>query len=125
MLEMHGVSRRLSSFNDIVPGYVFSGVYFSNKYMEAHSNNVRAFLRALIKSFDFIKAHEEKARSYLPKYTGVSKDVAMKSALRDLRGRGQESFEALDKQQDLLLKFGFLEKKVSIKGIVDYSYLPK
>jgi ABC-type nitrate/sulfonate/bicarbonate transport system substrate-binding protein len=125
MLEMHGISRRLSTFNEIVPGYIFSGVYFSNKYIEIHSKQVRAFLKALIKSFDFIKAHEEKARSYLPKYTGVSQDVALRSALRDLSGNGRESFEALDKQQDLLLKFGFLEKKVSVKGIVDYSYLPR
>jgi ABC-type nitrate/sulfonate/bicarbonate transport system substrate-binding protein len=124
MLEMHGVSRRLASFNDIVPGYIFSGVYFTDKFIAAHPDQVKAFLRGLIKSFDYIKAHEAKARSYLPKYTGVSQDVAMKCALRDLRSRGRESFEILDKQQDLLLKFGFLEKKVSLKGIMDYSFLP-
>jgi ABC-type nitrate/sulfonate/bicarbonate transport system substrate-binding protein len=125
MLEMHGVSRRLCSFNDIVPGYIFSGVYFSNKYISEHPDQVKAFLRGLVRSFDFIKTHEEKARSYLPKYTGVSEDVAKKSALRDLRGRGRESLEMLDKQQELLIKFGFLETKASLNGIVDYSYLPK
>ena len=125
MLEMHGVSRRLASFNDIVPGYIFSGVYFSDKFIASHSDQVRAFLRGLIQSFDFIKAHEEKARGYIPKYTGVSQDVALRSALRDLRGKGRESLEMLDRQQDLLLKFGLFEKKVSLKGIVDYTYLPK
>lgn len=124
MLEMHGVSRRLASFNDVVPGYVFSGVYFSNKYISAHPHQVKAFLRGLIKSFEFIKNHEEKARSYLPKYTGVTLDVAQRSALRDFRSMGKESLELLERQQFLLLKFGFLEKKGSLKGIVDYSYLP-
>jgi ABC-type nitrate/sulfonate/bicarbonate transport system substrate-binding protein len=125
MLELHGVSRRLASFNDVVPGYIFSGVYFSNKYIASHSDQVKAFLRGLVKSFDFIKSHEQKARSYIPKYTSVSQDVAKQSAIRDLRGRGRESLDALDKQQDLLLKFGLIEEKVPLTGIVDYSYLPR
>jgi ABC-type nitrate/sulfonate/bicarbonate transport system substrate-binding protein len=125
MLEMHGVSRRLASFNDVVPGYIFSGVYFSDKFLSSHPDQVKAFLRGLIKSFEFIKTNERKARSYIPKYTGVSQDIAMQSALRDLSGRGHESLEKLYKQQDLLLKFGFLEKKADLKGIVDYSYLPR
>jgi len=125
MLEAHGVSRRLASFNDIVPGYIFTGVYFTEKYTAAHPDRVRAFLRGLVQSFDFIVANENKARAYLPKYTGVSQDVAMRSALRDLSGKGRESFDMLYKQQDLLLKFGFLEQKASLNGIVDYSFLPR
>jgi ABC-type nitrate/sulfonate/bicarbonate transport system substrate-binding protein len=125
MLEMHGVSRRLASFHDVVPGYIFSGVYFSDKFIASHQDQVKAFLRGLIKSFDFIKNHEAKARSYIPKYTGVSQAVAMQSAIRDLNGRGRESLEKLDKQQDLLLKFGFLETKASLKEIVNYSFLPR
>jgi ABC-type nitrate/sulfonate/bicarbonate transport system substrate-binding protein len=125
MLEMHGVSRRLASFNDVVPGYIFSGIYFSDKFIASHPDQVKAFLRGLIKSFDFIKTNEAKARSYIPKYTGVTQDVATQSALRDLSGRGRESLDQLDKQQDILLKFGLLEKKASLKGFVDYSYLPR
>jgi ABC-type nitrate/sulfonate/bicarbonate transport system substrate-binding protein len=125
MLEMHGVSRRLASFNDIVPGYVFSGVYFSKSFLTAHPEQVRAFLRGLIKSFEFIRVNETKARTYLPKYTGVSMDVAMKSAIRDLSGRGRESIEALNRQQNLLLKYGLIKTKASLSGIIDYSYLPR
>jgi ABC-type nitrate/sulfonate/bicarbonate transport system substrate-binding protein len=109
----------------IVPGYIFTGVYFTEKYTVAHPDRVRAFLRGLIASFNFIVTNEKKARTYLPKYTGVSQDVAARSALRDLRGKGRESFEMLYKQQDLLLKFGFLEKRASLNGIVDYSFLPQ
>jgi ABC-type nitrate/sulfonate/bicarbonate transport system substrate-binding protein len=125
MLEMHGVSRMLNSFNDIVPGYVFSGVYFSDRYVSANADVVRAFLRGLIRSFQFIRDRESEARKYLPKYTSVSEEVARRSALRDLSGGGRESFEMLDRQQDLLLKFGLIEKKASLKGIVDYSFLPE
>jgi ABC-type nitrate/sulfonate/bicarbonate transport system substrate-binding protein len=125
MLEMHGVSRRLASFNDIVPGYVFSGVYFSEKFIAAHPDQVRAFLRGLTRSFEFIKKHEAKARSYLPKYTGVSEDVAQRSALRDLSGGGRVSMDTLNRQQDLLLKFGLIERKVSLDRIIDYAFLPK
>jgi hypothetical protein len=50
--------------------------------------------------------------------------VAQRCALRDLSGGGRENMATLDKQQDLLIKFGFLNKKVSLQGIVDYSYLP-
>jgi ABC-type nitrate/sulfonate/bicarbonate transport system substrate-binding protein len=124
MLELHGVSRKMRTFNDIVPGYLFSGIYFSDKYLAAHPNEVRAFLRGLVRSFDFIKHNEKAARRHIPKYTSVSEDVAQRCALRDLSGGGRENMATLDKQQDLLIKFGFLNKKVSLQGIVDYSYLP-
>jgi len=124
MLEAHGVSRRLCSFNDIIPGYVFSGVYFSNRYLASHRNEVRAFLRGLIRSFDFIQKNEKMARSFLPKYINVSEAVAMQCALRDLSGWGRERLEMLDRQRDLLFKFGLIKTKPSIKGLVDYSYLP-
>jgi ABC-type nitrate/sulfonate/bicarbonate transport system substrate-binding protein len=125
MLESHGVSRMLRSFNDIVPGYVFTGVYFSDRYLAAHPNEVRAFLRGLIQSFEYIRTNEKSARRHLPKYTSVSDDVAQKCALRDLSGGGRERLENLDRQRDLLFKFGFFDQKVSLKGIVDYSYLPE
>jgi ABC-type nitrate/sulfonate/bicarbonate transport system substrate-binding protein len=125
MLESHGVSRRLASFNDIVPGYIFSGVFFSDKFIASHPDQVKAFLRGLVNSFKYIKTNEAKARTYIPKYTGVSEDVAKLSALRDLSANGRESMDQLYKQQDLLLKFGLLEKRASLEGFVDYSYLPR
>lgn len=119
------MSRRLSSFNDILPGYVFSGIYFSGQYLKGHGNEVRAFLRGLIRSFEFILKNEAMARKHISKYTSVSEAVAMQCALRDLSGQGREPLEMLDRQRDLLLKYGFLKTKLSIKGMVDYSYLPK
>jgi ABC-type nitrate/sulfonate/bicarbonate transport system substrate-binding protein len=125
MLEMHGVSRRLMSYNQVLEGYVFSGVYFSRAYLAGHGEEVRAFLRGLVRSFRFIADHEKRARTHLPKYTSVPMDVAMRSALRDLTGEGRESLSKLDRQQDLLIKFGYLKEKVSLKDLVDYTLLPK
>jgi len=125
MLEMHGVSRRLMSYNQVLEGYVFSGVYFSRAYLTGHGEEVRAFLRGLVRSFRFIMEHEKRARTHLPKYTSVPMDVAMRSALRDLTGEGRESLEKLNRQQDLLIKFGYLKEKVSLKDLVDYTLLPK
>lgn len=125
MLEMHGVSRLLTSFNDVLPGYVFGGVYFSDRYISGHFREVKAFLRGLVRAFRFIRDHEEQARKHIPEYTGVSEAVAMRSALRDLSGNGRENTATLARQMDLLVKFGFLERKVSFETIIDYRYLPR
>lgn len=124
MLEMHGVSRRLMSYNQVLEGYVFSGVYFSRAYLADHREEVRAFLRGLVRSFQFINDHEKQARMHLPKYTSVPMDVAMRSALRDLTGRGRESLAKLDRQRNLLIKFGYLKARVSLKDLIDYTLLP-
>lgn len=85
---------------------------------------MRAFLRGLVRSFEFIKTNEAAARRHIPKYTGVSDDVARKCALRDLSGGGRERFEMLDRQRDLLVKYGLFKTRETLKGIVDYRYLP-
>ena len=123
MLEMHGASRLLTSFNDAIPGYVFSGLFFTDKYLKKNPEKVKAFLRGLIKAFEYIKANEAEARKWIPKYTGVEMSVAMKSALREYSD-GREPEESLYHQQKIMLDIGYLPEKVSIDKIVDYSFLP-
>ncbi len=124
MLEMHGSSRLLFSFNDAIPGFIFSGLFFTDKYLKEKPENVRAFLRGLINAFDYIKKNEKKARQLIPKYCGVGLDVAMKSALRQL-GDGREPVDQIYKQQKLMIQNGRLPKKVSLERFVDYSFLPR
>ncbi len=124
MLELHGASRLLTSFNDAIPGYVFSGLFFTEKYLNENPERVRAFLRGLVKAFDYIQANEKKARKWIPKYTGVEMTVAMKSALREYND-GREPEESLYRQQAIMRKIGYLPEKVLINKIVDYSFLPK
>ncbi|MBT8342001.1 MAG: hypothetical protein HKP58_19630 [Desulfatitalea sp.] len=123
MLEMHGASRLLISFNDAIPGYIFSGLFFTDTYLKAHPQNVRAFLRGLVKAFDYIKHNERHARKWIPKYTGVEMQVAMKSALRHFED-GREPEQQIYKQQDIMINIGRLPKRIPIEKIVDYSYLP-
>ena len=124
MLEVHGASRLLTSFNDAIPGYVFSGLFFTDKYLKKNPEKVRAFLRGLIKAFEYIQANEKKARKWIPKYTGVEMEVAMKSALREYSD-GREPEESLYRQQAIMREIGYLPEKVSIDKIVDYSFLPE
>lgn len=124
MLEMHGASRLLTSFNDVIPGYIFSGLFFTDAYMKEHPDTVRAFLRGLVRSFEFIEQHEEEARQWIPKYAGVEEAVAMRSALREFKD-GREPLERLYTQQEIMIRIGKLPKKVPIEEYVDYSWLPE
>ncbi|SPD75341.1 conserved hypothetical protein [uncultured Desulfobacterium sp.] len=124
MLEMHGASRLLFSFNDAIPGYVFAGLFFTDKYLKENPEKVRAFLRGLVKGFDFVRTHEKEARRWIPKYCGVEMDVAMKSALRHFED-GREPIEQIYKQQDIMIENGHLPGRVPVEAYIDYSYLPK
>ena len=125
MLEMHGASRRLASFNDIIPGFVFSGIFFNTNYVKENPEEVRAFLKGVVEAFKYIKNNEEKSRLWLVKYSEVDKNIAMKSALREFSVDGKESEERLLKVRDLMIKYGYLDEKIPVDKIVDYSYLPK
>jgi ABC-type nitrate/sulfonate/bicarbonate transport system substrate-binding protein len=125
MLEVHGVSRLLSSFHDIIPDFVFSGVFFSDTFLNSHPEQAKAFLRGLVKSFVFIREHGAEARGFIPKYTGVQLDVAMVCAIRDFSVTGREPNGFIDHQRDLMVKFGSLSKSVSLDPVIDYSYLPQ
>jgi NitT/TauT family transport system substrate-binding protein len=125
MLEMHGASRRLASFNDIIPGWIFSGIFFNTNYVKDHPAEVKAFLRGVIQAYKYIKNNEAKARPWIAKYSHVDMDVAMKSALREFGDGGREPEAQLIKQRDLMIKYGYLDEKVPVDKVVDYSYLPK
>lgn len=123
MLEMHGASRLLISFNDAIPGYIFSGLFFTDNYLKKNPEKVRAFLRGLVKAFDYIKQNERSARQWIPKYTGVEMEVAMKSALRHFED-GREPAHQIYNQQEIMINIGRLPKKIPVEKIMDYSYLP-
>jgi ABC-type nitrate/sulfonate/bicarbonate transport system substrate-binding protein len=124
MLEMHGASRLLTSFNDVIPGYIFSGLFFTEKYLKENPEKVRAYLRGLVRAFDFIRRNEAEARKWIPKYTGVEESVAMRAALRAFND-GRESLESLYAQQEIMIKIGKLPRRVAIEEYVDYSWLPE
>jgi ABC-type nitrate/sulfonate/bicarbonate transport system substrate-binding protein len=123
MLESHGASRILASFHDIVPNWIFAGLYFSDKYLAKHPDIVRRVLTGFVKSFEFISTHEKEARRFLPKYTKVEEDLCMKAALREYAPI--EPLEHIHHQRDLMVKYGYIKKAISVDAMIDYSYIPK
>lgn len=124
MLESHGATRMLISFHDVIPGFVFSGVFFMEEYLQNNPEKVRAFMRGLMKACDFIRKDEEKAREWIPKYVHLERDVAMKSALREFTD-GREPDTLIIKQCELMIQHNFIDKKVQLDKFIDYSFLPK
>lgn len=124
MLEMHGASRLLLSFNDAIPGYIFAGMFFTDKYLKENPEKVKAFLRGLVKAFEYIKKNETEARRWIPKYTGVEMDVAQKAALRAFED-GREPKEQIERQQKIMVEIGKLPQTIAVERFVDYSYLPE
>ena len=125
MLEMHGASQLLTSFNDSIQGFVFSGIVTTDDFRAKNPEQVRAFVKGMLMAFQYIKDHEAEAKELLPKYCGVEKEVAVKSALREYSGDGREPEESIYLQQELMIRYGFLQEKVPVEKLVDYSYLPK
>jgi ABC-type nitrate/sulfonate/bicarbonate transport system substrate-binding protein len=124
MLEMHGASQLLTSFNDSIQGFVFSGIVTTDDFRSKNPEQVKAFVKGMLKAFQFIKEHESEAKALLPKYCGVEMDIAVKSALREYSGDGREPEESIYLQQDLMIQYGFLKEKVPTEKLVDYSFLP-
>ena len=123
MLEAHGASRILASFHDIVPNWVFAGLYFPDEYLETNGDTVRKILAGLVKSFEFIKEHEVEARKHLPKYTKIEEDVCMICALREYTP--VEPTKHLYEQRDIMVEYGYLKNAVDLEPMLDYSYLPE
>lgn len=85
---------------------------------------VQATVVGLIKSFQFIKEHEQKARMHLPKYTGMEPEICKICALREYSSPYKPK-ELLERQRDVMLQYGYLEKKLDIDHMIDYSFLPE
>ena len=122
MLEAHGASRILASFHDIVPNWIFAGLYFSDRYISRHPDNIRSILRGL-KSFHFIASNEKEARSFLPKYTRVEEELCMIAALREYSPI--EPLEKINYQRQLMVQYGYIKSDVPIETMLDYRFVPE
>lgn len=123
MLESHGASRILASFHDIVPNWIFAGLYFSDKYLKDNPELTQKVLNGMVKSFEFIRTNEEEARKFLPKYTRVEEDLCMIAALREYAPI--EPMERILAQKQLMVDYGFIKSNAPIEEKIDYSFIPK
>ena len=92
-----------------IPGGAFS---FSAKFLKERPEVAKRLKAAYYKAVDFIKAHEEEARGYLPKYTGLPEPVAMRIPFE--RWIKIEEFDREAGQQyfDVLYKEGAYKKRI-------------
>lgn len=60
--------------NDISPLYL-GGATLTTKFIDAHKDAAKAYVRAYYKGIDFIKNNESEARQILAKYTGIKPEV--------------------------------------------------
>lgn len=123
MLESHGASRILASFHDIVPNWIFAGLYFSEEYLQNNPELTQKVLNGLIKSFEFIRTNEEEARKFLPKYTKVKEELCMIAALREYSPI--EPMERILAQKQLMVGYGYIKDDAPIEKMIDYSFVPK
>ncbi len=124
MLESHGASRILASFHDIVPNWIFAGLYFPEAFLKKNKESVKAVLKAIEKAFVFISENEIQAREYLPKYTGIKRDICMIAALREY-GSAKEPMDRINFQRSLMIQYGYIKTSVPIEPMIDYQYLPQ
>lgn len=123
MLESHGASRILASFHDIVPNWIFAGLYFSDDYLKENPELTQKVLNGMVKSFEFIRTNEEEARRFLPKYTKVEEELCMIAALREYSPI--EPMERILTQKQLMIDYGFITTDAPIEEKIDYSFIPK
>lgn len=123
MLESHGASRILASFHDIIPHWIFAGLYFSDSYLDAHPEAVKKVMNGLVKSFEFIQTNEKESRAFLPKYTSVKEDLCMIAALREFQP--VEPLSRIKDQMDLMVQYGYIKSSVPIETMIDYRFVPE
>lgn len=114
----------MASFHDIVPNWIFAGLYFPNAFLKENQQSVKAVLQAIQKAFAFIENHETRAREYLPKYTGIERDICLIAALRAY-GAAKEPIERINHQRNLMIQYGYIKSSVPIETMIDYQYLPE
>ncbi|CCK82115.1 uncharacterized protein TOL2_C39600 [Desulfobacula toluolica Tol2] len=97
-------------------------MYFSDTFLKKNKESVKKVLQAIEKAFVFIKENEIQAREYLPKYTGIKRDICMIAALREY-GAAKEPIERINFQRNLMIKYGYIKTNTPIEHMIDYQYL--
>lgn len=103
--------------------WIFAGLYFSDDYLNEQPENVKKVMKGLVKSFEFIASDEKEARSFLPKYTNVDKNLCMIAALREFQPI--EPLDRINEQINLMTQYGYIKSSVPIETMLDYGFVPE
>ncbi len=103
-------------------------IWFSEKFLKAHGDAVRAFLADYVAATRYYLANKETAKRDLVKagFVRTPVDVYVKSADWKRDPAARVDVESLKKLSSLMLdKLNWLEKPVNVDDLVDQSYLPR
>lgn len=98
--------------------FVAGGAVVSTKFINERKDDLTKLIKVANESIDYIRLHEQEAKSFLPKYTPLTIDIAQKSGLYEFWKLGEENRSAMQALADLYLKEGDLKKPVNTSGMI-------
>ena len=103
-------------------------IWFSEKFLKAHGEAVRAFLADYAASTRYYLANRDQAKRDLAAkgFVRTPVDIYVKNADWKREPNGRIDVDSLKKLAGFMLdKLGWLEKPVNVDELVDQSYLPR
>jgi NitT/TauT family transport system substrate-binding protein len=101
----------------IMAPFPTSASVLSTKFLNERPDVAKRYQAAIDRAVDFIRANENEARSYLPKYTGVSESVAGKSGLYILWKVGDIRHDMIQRYADLTHEQGDLPQAITVRDM--------
>ncbi len=103
------------------------GYFFSEKFIKKNPETTKAFLRAYVRGMNYMQDNPDEATKILAKYTGNPEDFVVSSLklFKNIPRDCRMDLESIKFQQELLFKYGYISKKVSIQDLADLTFLPK
>jgi len=105
------------------PEFEESVVTFSNEYIDAHPDGVRAFLRAQLQAVRWIADHESEARSLLAERLGLSAEVGAQMNLVRWPLDARNDVVLLSRIRDVLIQLEPSPMPSPIIDLIDTTFL--
>lgn len=104
---------------EVTPGEPLVALVTTGRWLEKNSDVAFGLSRAMKKAIQHINANTAEARKIIPKYTQMKPEVAAQVALNAFKP--SFSVSGLQTVADLMLEFGWLNKKVDVSRFVHAS----
>lgn len=97
----------------------YGGLFvFSTSFINSHPEEAKKIERAMYKAVDYIKTHEREARLVLPKYTPMTKDVALKASFSNFKIVNDIQRVKLQELADILFENKVIDMKIDMKTLL-------
>lgn len=98
--------------------FVAGGAVVSTKFIKERPDDLKKIVLVANRAIDYIRTHEQESKKYLPKYTPLPPDVAVKSGLYEFWKLGEENRQAMQALADLYLKEEDLKKPIDTSAML-------